>query len=427
MKTLKLGSRGTDVKKLQAVLNKIGYDAGKVDGVFGEKTENAVMMLQRNFGLESDGIVGGKTWTILETYYRGYDNYRIRYGDTLYKISKAYYSNVDAIMGVNPGLNPFNLRVGMEIKVPYLIPIVDTNVDYTYDILEMDLEGLKAVYPFLEVTTEGKSVLGRNLYTIKLGKGPNKVFYNGAHHALEWITTPLLMKFIEEFAGAYAMEQNIAGYDPETIWNTNTIYIMPMVNPDGVDLVLNGLKKDNPYYNDLIKWNHGSIDFSRRWSANNRGVDLNHNYDASWQESKDSEIYYGVEGPGPRRYSGPSPVSEPEAKAVVAFTEKILPELVLAYHSQGRVIYWNYNNMATDRMKKIGEELAKTAGYFLAETYGSASYAGYKDWVIKKFMKPGYTVEVGLGINPLPISQFDRIYKENLGLLLKGIDINMKI
>jgi g-D-glutamyl-meso-diaminopimelate peptidase len=64
---------------------------------------------------------------------------------------------------------------------------------------------------------------------------------------------------------------------------------MPMVNPDGVDLVLNGLDRSNPYYNDLIKWNNGSTDFSKTWNANIRGVDLNHNYDAMWQKSKDVE------------------------------------------------------------------------------------------------------------------------------------------
>ncbi|GAA0177677.1 M14 family metallopeptidase [Clostridium sediminicola] len=427
MRTLKYGSRGPDVKKVQAVLNKIGYDVGAVDGVFGSKTEEEVKRFQRNFGLYPDGIIGTKTWSILQKYYRGYDNYKIRYGDTLYKIAEAYYSDVDAILTANPGLNPFNLKVGMEIKVPYMIDIVDTNVDYTYNILESDIEGLKGLYPFLQVTTEGKSVLNKNLYTIKIGDGPNKVFYNGSHHALEWITTPVLMKFIEEFSRAYATGTKINGYDPKEIWDKSTIYIMPMVNPDGIELVLNGLSRSNPYYNDLIKWNKGSTDFSRNWSANNRGVDLNHNYDASWQKSKDMEAAYGVTGPGPRRYSGPAPESEPETKAVVEFTKKILPELVLAYHSQGEVIYWNYLNMATERMKKIGEELAKASGYSLAETYGSASYAGYKDWVIEKYMKPGYTVEVGLGLNPLPISQFDKIYEDNLGLLLEAATITTKM
>ncbi|KQB76244.1 peptidase M14, partial [Clostridium butyricum] len=156
----------------------------------------------------------------------------------------------------------------------------------------------------------GKSVLGKNLYYIKLGSGPNEVFYNGAHHALEWITTPLLMKFIEDFSKAYSEDSEIKGYNIRDIWNRSSIYIMPMVNPDGVDLVINGLQRNNPYYNDLIKWNMGSTDFSKNWQANIKGVDLNHNYNASWYESKIAEESYGVYGPGPTRYGGPYPESE---------------------------------------------------------------------------------------------------------------------
>ena len=122
---------------------------------------------------------------------------------------------------------------------------------------------------------------------------------------------------------------------------------MPMVNPDGVDLVLNGLDRSNPYYNDLIKWNNGSTDFSKNWSANIRGVDLNHNYDAMWQKSKDAEKSYGVYGPGPSRYSGTAPESESESKAVADFTRKNNFRLVIAYHSQGEVIYWNFQNLAS--------------------------------------------------------------------------------
>ena len=153
-----------------------------------------------------------------------------------------------------------------------------------------------------------------------MGNGPNKIFYNGSHHAIEWITTVLLMKFVENFAKAYASGQSLEGYNSRDIWNKSTIYVMPMVNPDGVDLVLNGLDRSNPFYNDLIKWNNGSDDFSKTWSANIRGVDLNHNYDAMWQQSKDAEESYGVYGPGPSRYSGTAPESESESKAVADLT-----------------------------------------------------------------------------------------------------------
>ncbi|MBU3188688.1 peptidoglycan-binding protein [Clostridium bowmanii] len=420
MQILKIGSRGTEVMEIQALLNKLGYSVGGVDGIYGPKTSAAVARLQRNFGLSPTGVVNDETYKLMNSFLIGYDTYRIRPGDTIYIIARRYYTTVQSIITANPEINPNNLKVGREIIVPHSLEVVYTNIDYTYDIMKRDLEGLKARYPFIEVASAGKSQLGKELYYVKLGNGPNKVFYNGTHHAIEWITTVLLMKFIENFAKVYALGQPLEGYNVQDIWNKSSIYVMPMVNPDGVDLVLNGLDRSNPYYNDLIKWNNGSDDFSKTWSANIRGVDLNHNYNALWQESKDAEKTYGVYGPGPSRYSGTAPESEPESKAVADFTRKNNFRLVIAYHSQGEVIYWDFENLASNEARKIGEIFSGLSGYELAETTGITSYSGYKDWFIDKFRKPGYTIEVGLGENPLPISQFNVIYKDNIKVLLEG-------
>jgi len=135
------------------------------------------------------------------------------------------------------------------LVVPYGIDVVFTDIDYTYEIMERDIQGLKARYPFLETGVAGTSVLGRNLYYLRLGTGPRQVFYNAAHHAIEWITTVLLMKFAENFLKAYSRQQDSC-YNVREIWNQSSIYIVPMVNPDGVDLVLNGLSPTNPYYAD---------------------------------------------------------------------------------------------------------------------------------------------------------------------------------
>lgn len=226
------------------------------------------------------------------------------------------------------------------------------------------------------------------------------------------------MKFTENFLKAYAGGTTIRGYNPKDIWSRFTVYLMPMVNPDGIDLVLNGLKKDNPYYDSLIRWNKGRTDFSKVWQANNHGVNLNHNYDASWQLSKQAESTYGITGPGPTRYSGPAPESEPESKAVADFTRAHDFQLVIAYHSQGRIIYWNYQNMAGTEALEIAKKFVAVSGYTLDLTTGIAAYAGYKDWFIEKYGRPGYTVEVGKGTNPLPISQFPQIYNANEELLL---------
>ena len=418
METLRTGSRGPNVKLIQSLLNRIGYAVGAIDGIFGTQTQRAVMAFQRDNGLVPDGIVGPSTWVYFERFLEGYDSYIIQPGDTFYKISQKYYTTVNAIVTANPNIDPINLQVGQEIIVPYGIDVVFTNIDYTYEIMERDIRGLQVRYPFLEVGTIGQSLLGKELYYIRIGRGPVEVSYNGSHHGLEWITTPLLMKFIEDFSKAYSTGRSIRGYDVRDIWNRSSIYIVPMVNPDGVDIVLKGPQPSNPYYNDYVRWNNTGLPLNLVWKANARGVDLNRNYPASWEEAKAQEIEFGVTGPAPTRYGGPSPLSEPETQALVEFTRGHNFKLVIAYHTQGEVIYWLYQGMTPPGAREYGEIFARSTGYELADVPYEAAYAGYKDWFVEEFYRPGYTFEVGLGVNPLPISQFDRIYNDNEEVML---------
>lgn len=62
MKTLRNGSRGTQVMVLQYILNAKGYSAGKDDGIFGAKTMAAVKAFQKAYSLTADGIAGKNTW-----------------------------------------------------------------------------------------------------------------------------------------------------------------------------------------------------------------------------------------------------------------------------------------------------------------------------------------------------------------------------
>ncbi|MEL7603931.1 MAG: M14 family zinc carboxypeptidase, partial [Bacillota bacterium] len=344
MRVLKPGTYGSDVMEVQALLRKIGLDPGPVDGRYGQRTRSAVAAFQRRFGLMPDGIVGANTWRTLELLLRGYDIYSVQPGDTLYGIARKYGAQLPLLLVANPGVDPQRLTAGQRIVAPYNFNMVDTNIGYTYAVLQRDVQGLKARYPFIETGTIGQSVLGKDLYYLRLGMGARTVIYNAAHHALEWITSPVLMKFAEDYAKAYALRQPLRGFRPTNMWNAVSIYIVPMVNPDGVDLVIDGLQPGNPYYDDLIRWNNGSADFSQDWEANIRGVDLNHNYNAAWEQSKQAEEAMGITGPGPTRFSGTYPESEPESRAMADFTRRRDPRLVMAYHSQGEVIFWDFEN-----------------------------------------------------------------------------------
>ena len=352
----------------------------------------------------------------------GYVVYSVKLGDNVYDIANEYKTSVERIIVANPNINIYRIRPGAEIIVP-VGNVVNTQVSYSSEILEKDIRNLKLIYPFLEVGEIGKSVLNKSLPYIKIGNGNKKVFYSAAFHANEWITSLVLMKFLEEYAKAFVENKNIFGYNAQALYYTTSLYIVPMVNPDGVDLVTGSIKNVEDAYKNAVQIanNFPEIPFSDGWKANINGVDLNLQFPAGWEQAKEIKFSQGYTMPAPKNYVGTAPISEPESRAIYDFTLKNNFKLVIAYHTQGKEIYWNFQNLAPESAKIIGEKFAKASGYLLTEVPYNSSFAGYKDWFIQEYIKPGYTVEAGLGESPLPISQFNEIYNDNIGILVLGL------
>ena len=151
------------------------------------------------------------------------------------------------------------------------------------------------------------------------------------------------------------------------------------------------------------------------------GVDLNLQFPANWEKARKIKYGEGFKSPAPRDYVGISPISQPEAGALYKFTKNNDFRLTISFHSQGEVIYWNYLNYMPDGLLEIANKLSKISGYKLDKTPLRSSFAGYRDWFIQNFNKPGYTVEVGNGKNPLPISDFNKIYSDVEGIFILGM------
>ena len=297
--------------------------------------------------------------------------------------------------------------------------IVQTDIPMTSQRCIDTILKITETYPFCRSEELTTTAFGRPIRTLVLGNGPRKVIYSAAHHANEWITTPVLLKFAEELAEAIQTGGQIFGTNARTLAENTTIYLVPMVDPDGVDLVTGAIEPGTVQYETArtLADRYPAISFPSGWKANLLGVDLNLNYPAGWLQAREIKFTQGYTRPGPRDFVGRAPLDQRETRALAGYTRFIDPELVLAYHSQGDVIYWQFGEDVPGA-RELGERFAKVSGYELADTPYESSFAGYKDWFIQEFRRPGYTIEVGTGDNPLPLSQFDKIYRDNLGILV---------
>ena len=268
--------------------------------------------------------------------------------------------------------------------------VVQTDISYTYNILQMNIKSFSVLYPFIEIGSIGNSVMGKSIPYLKIGSGTKEVFYNASIHANEWITSPVLMKFLENLSLAYVNDSYIYGYLARNLLNSVSIYIVPMINPDGVDLVTGAINKNTDYYKNAqrIANDYPKIAFPNGWKANVQGIDLNLQFPAEWEKAKEIKFSQGFISPAPRDFVGSRPLVALEAVALYRFTISHNFRLILAYHTQGRVIYWRFLDYLPPASYYIGEQFARSSGYLLEDTPFSSSFAGYKDWFIQNYNLP---------------------------------------
>lgn len=296
--------------------------------------------------------------------------------------------------------------------------IVDSDPQmYTYDQMTRDLQAMEAGYPDL-VTLDSLTDTpdGRSLWHLVIGdseKAGRHILVTASIHAREYMTTQLVMKQTSQFLG------NIQNY-PGITEGTTAFHVVPMINPDGVSISQMGLEgclteetRERVLEISRLDGAQDMNAYLRRWKSNSRGVDLNRNFDALWESYND-----GLGRPSADHYKGTAPGSEPEAAALIALTERYPFARTVSYHTQGNVIYWYFGQTGElkEATRALANQVGALTGYPTDANYEKLDPAGYKDWAISKKGIPSLTIEVGTETSPVPPSQFQAVWRANIGV-----------
>ena len=280
----------------------------------------------------------------------------------------------------------------------------------SYDHTLKAIANICEAYPQLHLHSIGKSVLKRDICALSVGNvEKGATLFVGGTHGQEWLTVSLLLLFLDDLLSSIQSGEPLEEIDFSLALQKRGLIIVPALNPDGIEIALYGPKS--------AKWRKNCVQkilarSELTWQANARGVDLNHNFDAGFPILQKLERKAGFCGPSPRRYGGKHPLSEPESRAIVKYVRKNNISRLYAFHSQGEEIFYEYDSIPVPQGEEIAQTLSKLSGYDLVENAGLYSHGGLKDWFIKEFRRPGFTIEIGKGENPLPLSDLDSIYRK---------------
>jgi len=218
------------------------------------------LIVDSNPGIPAESLSVGQTIHI-----PGFvtSEYQVKAGDSIWKLSRDRGVSLDVILLLNQSVNPNHLTIGQRLQLPLRVTwfVVDIRKPYDYAALRDDLNRLMDIYPFIAYRNIGNSVMNKPIPELRIGKGSKQVHVNGAFHANEWITTPVLIKFLNQYLLALTNSSTIRGLHMWPYYEGATLSMVPMVNPDGVDLVIHGLPAEEPYRSNVLSYNGGNTDF----------------------------------------------------------------------------------------------------------------------------------------------------------------------
>jgi len=278
---------------------------------------------------------------------------------------------------------------GVKATCKVEVDIVDYTRPYTSKRVAMNCQDLVNKYPEL-ITMEsiGKSTLGTDIILLKMGTGEKKALITGGIHSREDITVNYVMRCVEEYAEAYYSSSGRYGtFRLNKLLKEWTLYIVPVMNPDGIDIANDGVI---PLYKNGTPLSEEELfDFKNTTT----GVNLNRNFPFEWGY-EDSTINDTT--PDIDSYIGKSEASEPETQAIMRLCEANAFEWLFSFHIKGNMLYWaDTVNSNAEKAEILSNRLVVNCGFNLMRSSSIAGASGgMENWFRQQYNKPGFCIEL---------------------------------
>lgn len=238
----------------------------------------------------------------------------------------------------------------------------------------------------------GRSILGRDIPMISLGKGKRTVLYVGGICGTHSGTVELLLRFIQDYLRQYERRATVYEYPMSYLFEERRVLILPMLNPDGIEYALHGVGGENPLAGRVERMLDGGQ--ASAWQANARGVDLEHNFDAGFRQYKKQENALGITGGSPCGYGGEFPESEPETAAICRFLRHRRDEIkgVMTLHLGDGRIRCCCGDHLTAKCMAAGRVLSRMTGYAMTRPEEVLPEGGLADWCVANLSRPAFAL-----------------------------------
>lgn len=244
-------------------------------------------------------------------------------------------------------------ELAQEPVAEYQKIVVDDDEMYTYEDMAADCGELAERFG-LDLSSLGETACGRHVMCLTYGHGDINILVSAGIHAREYYNPYLLMQLLEDFL----VEAD------DTVADEITMYVIPMINPDGVSISQFGEEAVPESMRDILKLcyendkSKGATSESyekylRRWKSNALGVDLNRNFTVGFGGSGSKDYLSGT------ACKGEAPLDQVESKAIADLADRICPDVSLSLHSYGEVYFDGHNTHS----KKLSRILSRVTGY----------------------------------------------------------------